>query len=116
MAQNLVPNPSFEEYIKYPCVQRIQPPNNISEYLTGWYSPTYGTPDIIDSVLPRVPECSSSAYIVGRDSLAARTGQFYVGIFTNFMALRFNLLSDREYIQIKLKQPLEIGKIYRTEF
>lgn len=47
--------------------------------------------------------------------LAARTGTFYIGLYTTFTSSRRNFQVYREYIQVRLKQPLIVGKVYYAQ-
>ncbi len=100
-AQNLVPNPSFEDFTTCPTMLD-QLPN-----ATGWSSPTDGNPDFFHA-------CSTSGD-VGVPSNAfgtqtASTGSGYAGI------VAFGENEVRDYIQTTLTSPLEIGKSYCVEF
>jgi len=106
-AQNLVLNPGFEDYKKLPCnLRRVN--YLIEDYLQGWYSPTFGTPDIWIS--DRTKVCSSSTYSNGLPE--ARTGNFIVGML-NYLPYGGKIV--REYMQISLKEKLRVGRIYHAE-
>lgn len=101
-AQNLVPNPSFEE--KSNC------PSSDGEIAkaTGWTSPLghSGTPDYYS-------RCSLLAdYVVPKNNVGyqqARTGDAYAGIFTYHNNVK-------EYLQIRLKEQLNRGQTYKVSF
>ena len=98
--ENLVPNGGFETFET--C------PDNISHKLKAndvliphWYTPTRGTPDYYNA-------CS--------ESWKAKTGENWIGIMEpsdgdGYVGL---LIEDavREYVQVKLKEPLKAGHVY----
>ncbi len=99
MAQNLVPNPSFETYS--PCP--ISP--DLIANATGWSMPTSGTSDYFNA-------CATFASAVdvpnnGFGSQAANTGVGYAGLYNVEM-----LCDYREYIRVQLTSPLVIGLSY----
>ncbi|NKI33119.1 OmpA family protein [Croceivirga thetidis] len=100
LGQNLVINPSFEEFIK--CPEKI---SNLSEDTIGWSAPTLGTTDYFNS-------CSDTASIpqnfVGNQ--AVKFGNGYVGFYLKAPN------NYREYIQGELKSTLERGKKYAVSF
>ena len=98
--QNLVPNPSFENYTE--C------PDSVCELPTGWYSFSY-TPDYYNS-------CASIAsnYSVPYNTKGyqpAYEGNGYIGVFCYGM-----LSSAKEYVAAELSQPLSIGQTYYVQF
>ena len=104
--QNLVPNPSFENYDT--C------PNNFAQlnFLKNWYSPTDGTPDFLNS-------CFNSSSWYGMDVPQnifgfqnAHSGNSYVQIIP-YSSIYLN---SREYISCHLKEPLSIGTKYYLSF
>lgn len=97
-AQNLVPNPSFEEYSSCPNTEC-----GIS-LATGWYSAGY-TPDYYNS-------CASWPNGVPQNSVGYQypsSGTAYIGIAAWGFVVR-------EYITAQLTNPLEIGKKYFVNF
>lgn len=105
LAQNLVPNPSFEEYTKCPV--------NFSTDATlagptGWGSATQGTPDYFN-------KCSIGEMDVPRNWAGvsyAHSGGGYVGIY----AWSTSQKNYREYVQCKLSEPLQKGATYHVQF
>ena len=101
-AQNLVPNPSFEEYTT--C------PDNYYMLPTDWYSCS-GTPDYFNS-------CDSTGdYSVpnnGDGNQIAFNGVGYVGLYTVYYS--FMNGDYKEYIGCLLKTPLIIGAKYYISF
>lgn len=105
-AQNLVPNPSFEEYTDCPTYYTLTKLALIQD----WAQPTTGTPDYFNtcSVGPmQVPNCEPGYQ-------SPFTGKGFAGLFV------FNILKSlqnyREYLQTKLKEPLQAGVTYQVSF
>lgn len=107
LAQNLVPNPGFEELVLCP-----------SSYSTdrrdfnapGWNSPTRGTPDLFHA-------CSWGEADVPYNwagSSNAHSGKGYAGIY--LWSHSHKDVNYREYIQCELAEPLKAGRLYRLEF
>lgn len=102
-AQNLVPNPSFENvncptgYTGFPA--------QVEAFMHDWYSATCASPDPMTN-------CSSNANTSVPDvwfgHQEARTG-------TNYMGLGF-YGSWYEYIGVRLTQPLVSGEVYHVSF
>lgn len=102
-AQNLVPNPSFEQvncptgYTGFPA--------QVETFMQNWYSATCASPDPMTN-------CSSNANTSVPDvwfgNQVARTG-------TNYMGLGF-YGSWYEYIGVRLTQPLVSGETYHVSF
>lgn len=102
-AQNLVPNPSFEDTIQCPISN-----GNILD-TEHWYSPTIGTPDFFHS-------CNGSSLGIPINSVGsqyARTGEAYAGIVT---LDTINLQSNIEYIRIELIDTLVSEQCYDVSF
>jgi hypothetical protein len=104
--ENLIPNPSFEDTIS--CPTSLAQINN-AKY---WSSPTWGSPDYYN-------ECSLNENVDIPKNLAgfqyAHTGQAYSGL----VSICINCLNTslfREYLQVKLNQPLIAMKKYKVEF
>lgn len=105
-AQNLVPNPSFEELIRCPHSFSA---NKKDFIIPGWTSPTKGTPDQFHA-------CSWGEADVPFNwagSSNAKTGKGYVGIYV-WMNTGHN--NYREYIQCELAEPLTAGARYQVSF
>jgi OmpA-OmpF porin, OOP family len=106
-AQNLVPNPSFEELIR--CPHSFSTDRN-DFVLPGWYSATKGTPDHFHA-------CSWGEADVPYNwagSSNAKTGKGYVGIYA--WMRRDDENHYREYVACELAEPLRAGLRYRLEF
>lgn len=114
-AQNLVPNPDFEEY--YRCPVNFIPYPKL-KLVPGWTMPTKGTSDYFNS-------CGSEEAGVPQNfagKMKAHSGDGYIGLILrkNFYS---NWLKDdrtddtyREYLMAELTQPLEEGKTYCVKF
>jgi len=99
-AQNLVPNPSFEDTTSCPITA------NQINHATGWTN-YRGSPEYLNS-------CNNSNMSVPLNSWGfqqARTGNAYAGIATFDTIVFF-----REYIGIQLVQSLVIGQKYFASF
>jgi hypothetical protein len=104
-AQNLVPNPSFEEYLECPFSTA-----ELQNQVVDWYS-WQESPDFFHvcsndlEAIAGVPENAwGYQYPV--------TGEAYVGIFT----YASHVIDGREYIAVPLISPLEIGESYYVMF
>lgn len=99
---NLIYNPSFEEY--YTCPQKIEPYGYMSE-VVAWWQPTAGSADYYN-------KCGSRQCNVPKNKLGIqmpRTGVGMVGIYTS-------KTTYREYIQTELKEEMIEGETYRLCF
>jgi len=107
-AQNLVPNPGFEEYTK--C------PSGISQLkrATYWSSPTKGTPDYYCDCASKNGKYSDAGVPLNKmGNQQAHSGSAYAG----FIAYNvFNYLKEREYLQVKLTEPLKADSTYFLSF
>jgi len=106
-AQNLVPNPSFEELSRCPHSFSTDKKDFI---VPGWESPTNGTPDHFHG-------CSWGEADVPFNwagSANAHSGKGYAGMYV--WNKREDDKSYREYIQCELAEPLVVGEAYRLEF
>jgi len=105
LAQNLVPNPGFEEFTQCPITFSTDPkhfgPND-------WNSPTQGTPDYFN-------KCAVGDMDVPRNWAGvsfAHSGVGYAGIYAWSTAKN----NYREFIQCKLKAPLKSEAFYNLQF
>lgn len=101
-AQNLVPNPSFEDTLPNPNWGGAGLIQNI---ITDWYSPLPGSADYMSLIDPICPNCIASLQM-------PRTGNAYAGYYTFDTAVTNN----RECVSVKLLDTLEGGKRYFVEF
>jgi outer membrane protein OmpA-like peptidoglycan-associated protein len=105
VAQNLVPNPSFEQY--YRCPGSYNPQGSDRNFAPGWVSPTLGTPDLFN-------RCSFGNAGVPHNWAGvahAHKGFGYSGIYA-----WLNNSAYREYLQAKLTDSLVAGRTYAVEF
>jgi hypothetical protein len=102
-AQNLVPNPSFENAI---CPTGYNGfPNQVALYMNDWYSATCASPDIM-TTCSNHPNTTIPNVLFGYQY--ARTGSNFAGFgFYN---------SWYEYLGVKLTQPLVAGTVYNVSF
>ena len=101
-SENLIFNPSFEEYTE--CPKRIEATGHLS-IVDGWFQPTGGSADYFN-------RCGNGACGVPRSKMGFQephSGQGYCGIYCN-------KTEYREYLQTELKQPLQAGCTYRVTF
>lgn len=106
--QNLVPNGSFENVNNLP-LNWISSKSEFAQCFNDWYMPSNGTPDLFNLNLPisyKTSCFSTSDNAVGQQPPS--DGDNMVGIY----AYDDGLPSYREYLQIKLKSKLQIGKTY----
>ncbi|WP_196889373.1 OmpA family protein [Aureivirga sp. CE67] len=99
-SQNLVINPSFEDYTKCPDTLGV-----FESSLKSWSNPTLGTTDYFHkcSEIMSIPK----NYNGNQES---KFGDSYAGIFV------YAPNNYREYVQGKLSQKLEKGKKYKVSF
>lgn len=120
IAQNLVPDSSFEDTTKDACLF-LDPPRYITEYFNDWYVPTGASTDLWNSDTTNNSNCSNTistllgfASPIGRGTyFPARSGKFFLGMFTTYSTKKD--YTYREYIQVRLKKPLVIGKVYYAQ-
>ena len=96
-AQNLVPNPSFENYIKLPCKLNQ---SFVQDLLTNWNQPLPTTSDCFSLL-------SDSTCVLNPKTIAKypRTGSVMIGIIT--AVITRNLRDEyKEYVQSKLKSTI----------
>lgn len=107
-AQNLVPNPSFENYSNCPAApSEIPYPSNPAISLQDWFVPTIGTSDYFNT-------CASWPVSVPNNFIgyqSPRTGNGYAGTYA-----LLDSTSYREYLQAKLLSPLVSGHTYFVSY
>lgn len=109
--QNLVVNPSFEKVTE--IVPRWSGTYAIfNRRMVHWESPTQGSPDILfikllDKMMPKRDKVDLSGY-------EPRTGKFMLGLRT--YGCKNGVMHCKEYIQIKLTEPLQFNQDYYFEF
>lgn len=99
---NLVPNPSFEQYTV--CPPGISPPFTAS----SWSLPTGGSSDYYNSCAPVASNVSTPINSFGNQT--PRSGSGYAG----FILRPTNLY--REYLEVPLTTPLVAGNTYQVSF
>lgn len=105
-AQNLVPNPSFEQYFKCPGSYNYATNGKLAP---GWFSPSTGTPDLFNKC--SLGEAGVPTNWAGRSNTYSGAG--YAGIYA-FITGREK--PYREYLQAELNEPLQAGATYLVEF
>ena len=101
-SENLVFNPSFEEYLD--CPHKIDALGTLT-IVEAWFQPTSGSADYFNV-------CGSKDCGVPKNKLGeqhAHTGLGYCGIYCS-------KTDYREYLQTQLKHPLEAGQTYQLKF
>jgi len=106
-AQNLIPNPSFEDTISCPTNSSQL---NKAKY---WINPTQSTPDCFNV-------CSTNNFDAahvpdnGFGFQYAHTGNGYAGFYTGGPSV--GIANGREYVQTALTSTLTAGKLYLVSF
>ncbi|MBL7871905.1 MAG: gliding motility-associated C-terminal domain-containing protein [Cyclobacteriaceae bacterium] len=106
--QNLVPNPSFENYKQLPC--RLSE-FKIQDLLEDWFQPLTTTTDYWNTKAPE----SCFAHATAKYGLP-RTGNGMAGMFTIITGRPAFMGEYREYLEVELLQPLKQGQLYELEF
>ncbi len=101
-SNNLVYNPSFEDYRE--CPKRIDPTGQLT-IVEGWYQPTAGSADYFNRC--GAPTCNVPRNRMGYQQ--PHSGDAYCGIYCN-------KTEYREYLQTELREPLRAGCTYRLTF
>jgi OmpA-OmpF porin, OOP family len=108
-ADNLIPNPSFEQFDKYP-IGWFYKGADFDRVMSYWKSPTGASPDAYS---PKV-HVPADWVAQGFGQAAPHSGQAMAGITTYGCV---NGKSHcREYVQIQLREPLVIGQEYELRF
>jgi OOP family OmpA-OmpF porin len=102
LAQNLIPNPSFESYSECPVM--ITQDRLLG--LNDWYQPTHGSADYYNRCSKKV--CGVPLNLLGY--MQARTGNGYVGIITYLKEK--GKKEYREYLEAQLSDRLIKGHQY----
>lgn len=112
--QNLVPNPSFEEYNELHCGNTVDV-SDFNNASVNWTTPTTGTPELYSKLV----DIGCGNHPLGKTQQAAgsqepKDGDFMVGLIT-YTERRMGGCNDySEYVQVKLKEPLVIGTTYHV--
>lgn len=107
LGQNLVPNPSFEDFDQCPPY-----PGQIHDAV-AWDSPNNNTTDYFHVCSPEENGASVPSNLLGFQQPAS--GSAYAGIRTWIPTIVGNPIY-REYLGIKLAKPLEAGMLYNVQF
>lgn len=108
-SQNLVPNPSFENYKTLPC-SWLTSSTAFTSSVEDWFVPTQGTADILSSLVNNTCALSTkSTFSLNNGQQDPRTGDVMAGIISH------GETNYREYLEVKLKSPLVVGKEYYAE-
>ena len=102
-AQNLVPNPSFEQVTQCPTFA------SELEKAAPWTNPNAGTPELYHGCAPLSSYVSVPSNTTGGFQYA-RTGMGYAGLY----CWRTDVADMREYAQVALSTPLQAGSCYRV--
>lgn len=104
--QNLVPNPSFENYVICPDAGQIS-------HAIPWFQPTYGTSDYLNS-------CDTSLILATPYNFSgfqdAHSGVNYAGIFASYYCYDSLAGNYREYIEVEMLDSLIPGTKYFVSF
>ncbi len=114
-AQNLVPNPSFENLLMLPCDIMITGEMALIEQ--DWYSPTDATPDVYSTIIPQScflfqPNSTYPGPIGLKGTQLPRTGTTMAGY--GFFTIQGQ--NQREYVQVRLSSPLIPCRRYEVAF
>ncbi|MEO7694569.1 MAG: gliding motility-associated C-terminal domain-containing protein [Chryseolinea sp.] len=110
-AQNLVPNPGFENYRELPCDLNAYP---LQTVLQDWFQPLITTTDYWNT--DAVMGCEMNPASVGE---SPRTGNGLIGIIIADVlnnAGKLKRFKYQEYAAIKLQSPLQEQKFYYAEY
>lgn len=108
-SQNLIPNPGFESYSQIPC-GCMQ--GSLSAFVNNWENAASGTPDFICT--ESNPECYASHVSDHWDSYGSE--QPHGGRGMGMIMTSGHGGTYREYLGVKLTQPLVKGTKYYAEF
>ncbi len=107
--QNIVPNPSFEEYSNYP-LGWFYKGSDFSRVIKYWSSPTAASPDVFGPKV-RIPRQWAEK---GFGETKPYDGESMIGVTT--YGCEGGKPHCREYAQIQLTEPLVIGQRYKVSF
>jgi|GEM_PF-1878421 len=105
MAQNLVPNPSFES-VNCPTLYEGWP-DQIERYVHNWYTANCGSPDIMAG-------CSNSTSGLATRPPNILFGYQYARTGDNFIGISHYGFTD--YVGVQLTEPLEANEAYNVKF
>lgn len=116
LAQNLVPNPSFEDTLDVSC-GIFYSYTDVASSVTDWYSPTHATPmiwstEITPSCYNHQPFTTYPGPIEWKGSQMPRTG----GVMASIWSYTIPTFEQRHYLQVKLSSPMVVGEPYFVEY
>ncbi|HYG40080.1 MAG TPA: gliding motility-associated C-terminal domain-containing protein [Cytophagales bacterium] len=114
-AQNLVPNPGFED--KYTCPYSSSTWDAFGKMVKHWYSPNVNTPDYFHSCsnLDELSVPKNIRFWPCTNYLPAKEGEAYAGIIV-LPKFKKTDKNHREYLQVRLVSPLKKDKKYSVSF
>lgn len=104
--QNLIPNPSVEDYIECPDGLGGDPPHDIDHWVVGWKNLRGSSDYFRDNCLSDLGWHNFAGYQL------PRTGNAYLGLAT----YHTGLVNAREIVGVELNSPLLIGETYYLSF
>lgn len=113
-AQNLVPNPSFENYGSLPC-SWITSQSGFSNAMQNWVLPTEGSTDVISTLVPQT--CYANCFSTNSSGIghqAPRSGDVVTALVTYGQGCN-QPNNYREYLEVQLVTPLIPGYKYYAE-
>lgn len=105
--QNLVPNPSFENYQRLPCTLNEF---LVQHILENWQQPIITTTDYWNNLSAANCILNSS-----NTDVAPRTGQGVIGMITADIFMGLNT-EYKEYVEVELTEKLKASTLYNVEF
>jgi len=115
LGQNLVPNPSFENLNSSLC-DIFMTSNDFNTAISDWTLASQGTADLFSTTAASSCFAStSSTHSSSMGKQTPRTGNVTAGIIT-YAKIGTAVNDLREYLQVKLTEPLIVGKTYEVEF
>ncbi len=114
-AQNMVLNPSFEDYANQFC--GIQGPSDFNQIMNNWANPTLASPQVfftnIEASCYNFQPFSQYDGPIGlKGNQMPRTGDVMVGVWS----FTIPNLNQRQYVQTALTSPMNVGNSYVVEF
>ncbi len=117
---NLVPNPSFEEYIACPTqLSSVSQYIDINQIVKNWLRPNWGTTDYFNACA--APQTDVFVPNNRFGDQMPKMGSAYAGIFVfanEYFPIEDSLTqqNSREYVQVQLTEKLKKDKPYCVEF
>jgi OmpA-OmpF porin, OOP family len=111
--QNLVPNPSFEDMKRCPNALNF---GNAKHIFYSWKVPNQSTPDYYTSTCNKIQMFGVPNNLNGK--ALPHDGNSYIGIIagSHDRSKHIKQGDSKEYVQVKLLQPLVIGQTYCVKF